>query len=148
VPANVEVPDDEVIYHLLDRVLELSNQTKAAVGDALRALELTESLANLLWRVEAVAPPSMSELAALLSCDPSTVTFIVTKLEQRGLVERLPSPDDGRAKVVALTPDGRHVRAQLVEAMAVRSPLGRLSPPEQRQLHGLITRATQAHPGA
>ena len=42
----------------------------------------------------------MRHLASLLKCDPSNVTFLVDRLEERGLVERQTDPADRRVKLV------------------------------------------------
>lgn len=83
----------------------------------------------------------MSALAATLNCDPSTITFITDRLQQRGLIQRMVSPNDRRSKVIALTAQGAQVRARFVQAMATDSPLARLSADEQRQLRALLIRA-------
>src|ERR1700760_2910332 len=51
--------------------------------------------------------PTMNELAALLGLDKSSVTGLVDRAARRGLVTRTPSPTDGRAMHVGLTPAGR-----------------------------------------
>lgn len=51
-------------------------------------------------------PVSMGELADRLFCDASNVTGIIDRLEDRGLVERQPDPDDRRVKRLVLTVDG------------------------------------------
>src|SRR5215469_6856263 len=59
-------------------------------------------------------PRTMSEIASYLHCDNSNVTGIVDGLEARGLAERTPSPDDRRVKLIALTGEGRRLRARLM----------------------------------
>ncbi len=48
----------------------------------------------------------MSELAGYLGLDKSTVSGLVDRAEKRGLVQRAPSPADGRAVDVFLTAAG------------------------------------------
>ena len=48
----------------------------------------------------------MGELASALSCDASNVTGLVDRLESRGLLQRSPSAEDRRVKVLSLTPLG------------------------------------------
>ncbi len=99
----------------------------AAVG-ALRALE---------------GPRTMSEIAAFLHCDNSNVTGIVDGLEERGLATRQPSPADRRVKLIALTPEGRKVRARLTRAVeAPPAWVEGLSDADQRTLRDLLRRAT------
>ncbi|WOC11845.1 MarR family winged helix-turn-helix transcriptional regulator [Gordonia sp. MP11Mi] len=47
-----------------------------------------------------------SELAAVMSADPSTTSRHVAQLVDAGLVRRGPDPDDGRACLLELTDDG------------------------------------------
>ena len=77
----------------------------------------------------------MGRLAATLGCDASNVTGLVDRLESRGLVERRPSAEDRRMKVVRLTPAGSRLRAQLLRRITGGScALSRLSPADQRAL--------------
>ncbi len=88
-------------------------------------------------------PRTMSEIAAVLHCDNSNVTGIVDGLEERGLVVRQPSEEDRRVKLIALTAEGRRVRARLMRA--VEKPpawLTRLSAADQRTLRDLLHRAS------
>ena len=58
----------------------------------------------------------MRDLAARLQCDPSNVTFLADRLEERGLVERRPDPSGRRVKLLALTPAGLAMRIRVVKA--------------------------------
>jgi MarR family transcriptional regulator, organic hydroperoxide resistance regulator len=82
---------------------------------------------RLLGRTPGVAP---SELAAALHIDRGTLTGILDRLVQRGLVRRKPDPSDGRRMQLELTAAGRrHDRESsgTVEA-AVRRSLSSLAP--------------------
>jgi DNA-binding MarR family transcriptional regulator len=83
----------------------------------------------------------MRELARSLRCDPSTVTFLADRLEQRGLVTRTVDPANRRVKILALTDSGHQARRRLVEAMTAGSPLARLTPDDQRSLRTLLSKA-------
>lgn len=87
-------------------------------------------------------PRTMSEIAAVLHCDPSNVTGIVDGLEERGLVVRAPSERDRRVKLIALTREGRRVHARLVKAIE-KPPawLAGLPAADQRTLRDLLKRA-------
>jgi DNA-binding MarR family transcriptional regulator len=51
----------------------------------------------------------MSELAESLSFSPSRLSHAVQRLEDKGWVVRERASDDGRSKLVRLTPTGQHV---------------------------------------
>jgi DNA-binding MarR family transcriptional regulator len=87
-------------------------------------------------------PRAMSEIAAFLRCDNSNVTGIVDGLEARGLAERTASPGDRRVKLIALTAEGRRLRARLMrEARKPPAWLKSLSAADQRTLRDLLKRA-------
>ena len=64
--------------------------------------------------------PGMLELARHLDLDKSSMTGLVTRAERRGLVERLPSPHDGRGVLVGLTPLGRELTDRFTAEMDQR----------------------------
>jgi len=53
--------------------------------------------------------PTMGELSRALSIPLSTLSRIVSVLEEQGFVRRLPDPEDGRVVRVALTDAGRQI---------------------------------------
>jgi DNA-binding MarR family transcriptional regulator len=137
--------DEPLIYELVDLSLALADRTHALVQDVMSELDLTPALANALWHLGACAPdPPMSELAAKLRRDPSTITFLADRLQERGLLVRDVDPRNRRAKILHLTDAGRVTRRALVEAMATRSPIAHLSDQDQQHLHDLLARAMAA----
>jgi MarR family transcriptional regulator, organic hydroperoxide resistance regulator len=88
-------------------------------------------------------PRTMSEIAEFLRCDNSNVTGIVDGLETRGLAERTASASDRRVKLIALTAEGRRLRARLMrEARKPPAWLDALSAADQRTLRDVLRRAT------
>jgi DNA-binding MarR family transcriptional regulator len=59
--------------------------------------------------------PRMTELAAFLGLDKSTMSGLVERAERRGLVARGKSPEDRRAVDVAITPKGSELAERLQE---------------------------------
>jgi len=59
-------------------------------------------------------PRTMGALAEDWKCDASNVTWLVDRLEDRGLVERRTSPTDRRVKTVVLTPEGERTKVELL----------------------------------
>src|SRR5262245_26308897 len=52
-------------------------------------------------------PLPINEIGRKVLLTSGSITVAVDRLEQKGLVERRPSPDDRRAKIVHLTREGR-----------------------------------------
>lgn len=69
-----------------------------------------------------------------------TMTNRIDRLQEHGLVTRLPSPDDGRGVLVELTTEGAaRVDAALAALLAVeRTLLGHLDDDDVRRLAGLL----------
>ena len=55
---------------------------------------------------------TQTELAGAVGLDKTTMTVTLDDLEAKGLVERLPSSTDRRARVIAVTKEGRRKAAQ------------------------------------
>jgi DNA-binding MarR family transcriptional regulator len=53
----------------------------------------------------------LTDLAERAMMTKQTVGEVVSDLEKLGYVERVPDPDDGRAKIIRLTPKGREAYA-------------------------------------
>ncbi|PJE94355.1 MarR family transcriptional regulator [Streptomyces carminius] len=86
-------------------------------------------------------PLPMRELARRLRCEPSNVTGIVDRLQDRGLVERRPDPDDRRVKLAAATAEGRRTAERMRTALDfARAPLAELDPGERALLRDLLRR--------
>ncbi len=82
------------------------------------------------------------QIGALLGLDPSAVVTLVDDLEGRGLVQRLPDPDDRRARLVTATADGIRLleRAGDVAREVRQAALGALSPAERETFVALLRR--------
>ncbi|MFC4946306.1 MarR family winged helix-turn-helix transcriptional regulator [Pseudonocardia sp. GCM10023141] len=84
---------------------QLDRQTR---GDS-----LTRTQASTLATVNHNGPLRISELADLEGVNPTMLSRIVAKLEDRGLLVRSPDPADGRAARVETTPEGRELTLRL-----------------------------------
>jgi DNA-binding MarR family transcriptional regulator len=87
----------------------------------LRELGLTPGHLKALAVLDPDEPRPMRALADALSCDASQVTWLVDRLEERGLVQRRALASDRRVKTVALTPEGVQTRMRL-QAMYYEPP--------------------------
>ena len=104
-------PDPSRAWQLLVRFFFAQREHLPAGGDE---FDLSPVQCHLLHLIEPHRPVAMGRLAETLGCEASNVTGLVDRLEDRGLVQRRPSPEDRRIKVIQLTPTGSRVRAQLL----------------------------------
>jgi MarR family transcriptional regulator, lower aerobic nicotinate degradation pathway regulator len=89
--------------------------------------------------------PTMAELATYLGLERSTVSGLVDRAVQRGLVRKDADPADGRAVRVSLTPESRRLVGPIIAEIAgLLAPLtDRLGPNERSRLSALLTKALQ-----
>lgn len=83
----------------------------------LSAEGLTPNDARALMALDAKDGRTMRQLADLWVCDASNATWIVDRLEERGLAERRAVPKDRRVKSVVLTPLGAKTRDRILGRM-------------------------------
>lgn len=86
--------------------------------------------------------PRMAALADHLGLEKSTMTGLIARAEQRGLVARAPSVEDGRAVDVFLTRAGTRLVERLYrQVQDALAPLtDRLNTAEQQRLQTLLRR--------
>src|SRR3954468_3189130 len=80
----------------------------------LSQLELTPNDSRALTSLDQEPGRTLRSLAEKWRCDASTATWIVDRLQAKGLAERRPHPSDRRARLVVLTPVGAQTREQLL----------------------------------
>lgn len=87
----------------------------------------------------------LSKIGKRLQVHPASVTGVVDKLEQQGLVARVPHPQDRRAVLARLTEEGRSVAAAATEALN-DGPFSDLSltPDEAEDVIRVLARLRQA----
>lgn len=71
--------------------------------------ELTATLRSALATIDRQGPLTLGELAVAEHVAPPTVTKVVGKLEERGLIERAADDVDRRVVRVEVTPAGRRL---------------------------------------
>jgi DNA-binding MarR family transcriptional regulator len=113
--------------------------TKQLVRETLDLGRGSGRVKSLQWLAQ--RPLSLTGLAEALGVDAPYATLIVDSLEQRGLVERQPDPQDRRRKLVTLTPAGTDAVARVLRIQRVPPPgFGNLSPAELDTLEELVRR--------
>ena len=76
---------------------------------------ITRAQWAVLVRMERSEGLNQTELADMLDLQPITLTRLLDKLSDSGLIERRPDPDDRRAKRLFLTPAARPLLKRLAE---------------------------------
>lgn len=138
---NADGPDagahDELIDVLVRNAFLMMAVLNTVAAD--NDLSLTQLRAMAILRDRRVR---MSTLAAYLGLDKSTMSGLVDRAERRGLLQRAPSPDDGRAVEVFLGEAGvdlaKTLSSTIVETMAPKTE--RLSAAERTRLQSLLQR--------
>ncbi len=127
----------------------VENQLETALG----AQGLSVAKLRALHQLAAAddGPLSLGQLAERLACVRSNITQLIDRLEQDGLVQRTPDPDDRRSLRAMITIEGRR-RYQWgikTQAQVEREMLRGLSPKEQEQLASLLDKfsADRSSPG-
>jgi DNA-binding MarR family transcriptional regulator len=99
------VPAVELAGMLGDATTRLGRRLRQArpVG------ELTQNQISVLTSLELAGALTPRELADAERVQPPTMTKVLAKLEERGLIQRAPHPTDGRQVILSATSAGREV---------------------------------------
>jgi DNA-binding MarR family transcriptional regulator len=94
-------------------LLDLTMGQRNRFFGILQEFGLTPGDLRALFALDQEPPRPMRTLARAWACDASNVTWMVDRLERRGLVERQMLASDRRVRTVALTPLGASTKAEL-----------------------------------
>lgn len=130
---------------LRDAITRLNRRVRQTrpVGD------LTATQLSALTSLDLAGAMTPRELADAERVQPPTMTKIIGKLEDRGLVERSPHPTDRRQVILAATPEGRAMLARFERAREewLASRLAELTSDERellRQAAEILRRVARA----
>lgn len=128
-------------------ITELASRLRLAMARLVRRArqeavegEVTPSMMSALGAIYGLGGPTLGELAAAERVQPPTITKLVGRLEDDGLVVREPDQSDRRVVRVRLSPEGRRfvertrVRAGAYMARRLRT----LSDEERAVLEGAL----------
>jgi DNA-binding MarR family transcriptional regulator len=99
---------------LVDGLFQLSFLLQGRLARVAAAHELSLIQVRLLGILRD-REPGMLELARHLELEKSSLSGLIDRAEGRGLVERIPSPDDRRASTVRMTARGRQLSRTVAE---------------------------------
>jgi MarR family transcriptional regulator, organic hydroperoxide resistance regulator len=95
---------------IFDFIVGTSGQRNRVLAE----LGLTPNDSRALGSLDPDAGRTMRSLAQEWKCDASTATWIVDRLEAKGLVERMSHPTDRRVTLVVLTAAGEQTRSEMM----------------------------------
>ncbi|MBP0617650.1 MarR family transcriptional regulator [Jiella sp. KSK16Y-1] len=95
--------------------MSIAKSTRAFLTILLARIDLHPGQDQLLDRLEVENPVNVSTLAELLAVRPSTVSKMLDRLIERGLVSRSANARDARRTMVHLTPAGLEAQRNVRE---------------------------------
>lgn len=141
--------DDRVRSSLGNALVRLFRQVNRLHNRALQRHGLSAEQAHLLALLWIEGPKKIGELQRMLMLSSGTLTGAIDRMEQAGLVRRVPDPDDGRAyRVEPARFDARRQKA--IEATIDETDdrcFAALTAAERQELLRLLTKATEGLAG-
>ncbi len=122
---------------------QLADQLRVAIARLSRRLrqtrpmgELTQNQISVLASLELAGALTPRELAEAERVQPPTMTKVLARLEERGLVQRAPHPTDGRQVLLSNTEAGRAVLGEQrrMKAEWLTARVGQLSEADREVL--------------
>jgi DNA-binding MarR family transcriptional regulator len=110
--------DSELVARLRAVIPRLAR----VLNDTSTGEDLTPTQYSVLALVRVRGPIGLTELTELEGLNPTMLSRIVKVLDERGLIHRMPDPDDLRAARIAASPAGERVhdrvRAQRTKVLS------------------------------
>ncbi|MEV0073473.1 MarR family transcriptional regulator [Amycolatopsis sp. NPDC050768] len=114
-----------------------------------RITEITPPQYTVLLALESSPQSSLTEVTAMTMIDSATLTPLVSRLVERGLLTRATDPASARRKLLSLTDEGAAVLKKVKPRAraAEKASLEVLSADEREQLLRLTTKIVDHHRG-
>jgi DNA-binding MarR family transcriptional regulator len=134
---------DLEVEGIVDRISGLSKRLHRSMDETLAEFGLDTSEHKVLASLSQEGEPYRStpgRLAKRMELSSGAMTNRLDRMEQAGLIRRLPDPDDRRSVVVELTEHGLELYRSAVGVQAKKEALvaGALNDREKRQLNSLL----------
>jgi DNA-binding MarR family transcriptional regulator len=141
---QMPIPDLEV-EGIVDRIGGLNRRLHRMLDETLAEFDLGEGEWKVLNHLRQAGPPyrrTAGQLAKRAELSSGAMTNRLDRLEEAGLVRRLPDPRDRRSVQVELTDAGARAWEESVSAQAAKEALiaAALDEQEKRQLNALLRR--------
>ena len=133
-----------VLDNQIGFLLRKANQRHVNVFTAHMAENLTPQQFAVMAKLHEVGPSSQNSLGRQTAMDNSTINGVVARLIDRGLLDKVSSPDDRRMHLIDLTSEGQRTVARVLPMAAEisRMTLAPLSRSEQATLLRLLKQIT------
>jgi DNA-binding MarR family transcriptional regulator len=147
-----EIPAlDPLTEGIVERLSILDHEFEASLDDTLATFDLDRRSYHLLGQLRAAGPPyrrTPGQLARGLRLSSGAMTNRLDRMEEAGLIRRLPDPDDRRGVLVEPTELGHATWDRAVDVQAQREALlaSVLDESEREELHRLLRRLMRAFP--
>ena len=144
--VHLVVPDiDLEVEGIVDRIGGLSRRLNRSMDETLAEFGLDSAEHKALSTLAQAGEPYRStpgKLARRMELSSGAMTNRLDRLEEAGLIRRLPDPDDRRGLLIELTPEGRRLYQTAVGAQAKKEALvtAALNEREKKQLNSLLRR--------
>ena len=143
---RLDIPGlDPVVEGIVDRISGLHWRLRRNLEETVGELDLKLGEYLTLTALHSTGKPyrrSPGELAARADLSSGAMTARLDRLEERGLIRRLPNPEDRRGVVVELTDEGLELgrRAALMSGQRESVVASALTDREKEQLTDLLRR--------
>lgn len=144
---TLDIPTEGIV----ERIQFLARYLDRSMDETLAEFELDRRAFHLIGHLRYVGPPyrkSPGQLADEMHLSSGAMTNRLDRLEDAGLIRRLPDPNDRRGALIEPTEAGHAAWERCTGAQAQREALiaSALSDREKEQLHDLLRRLMQAFP--
>jgi DNA-binding MarR family transcriptional regulator len=147
-----EIPDlDPLTEGIVERIQHLAHQFDASMAETLATTKLDRRAFHTLGKLRSLGAPyrrSAGMLASDLRLSTGAMTNRLDRLEEAGLIRRLPDPNDRRGTLIEPTEAGHAAWDETVGTQARREAMmaAVLTEPEREELHTLLRRLMRAFP--
>ena len=147
-----EIPDlDPLTEGIVERIQFLNKMFRESMDATLEQFGLEQRSFHLLGKLRSYGPPyqrSPGQLAADMHLSSGAMTNRLDRMEDAGLIRRLPDPSDRRGTLIEPTEAGHAAWDKTTGTQAVTEALiaGTLTKAEREELHRLLRRLMRAVP--
>ena len=89
----------------------------------------------ILWETDSV---NLKVISDKLHLQTNTITPLLKRMEDAGLIDRTRSPDDERSMIISLTKNGQELKLKVIKIPGLLTSNIGISLDEAHQLHGLL----------